>query len=55
MVGGGGREHALGWKLSQSDDVETVFYVPGNAGTSEGKCRNELPSRSKLRGINKLE
>ena len=34
MVGSGGREHAIGWKLDQSDNVNTVFYAPGNGGTS---------------------
>ncbi len=33
MVGSGGREHALGWKLSQSPNVDEVFYAPGNGGT----------------------
>lgn len=33
MVGSGGREHALSWKLSQSSKVETVFTSPGNGGT----------------------
>jgi phosphoribosylamine--glycine ligase len=33
IVGGGGREHALGWKISQSNLVESVYYAPGNAGT----------------------
>ncbi|MEE9585878.1 MAG: phosphoribosylamine--glycine ligase, partial [Nitrososphaerales archaeon] len=33
VVGSGGREHALGWKLSQSPCVEKVFYAPGNGGT----------------------
>ena len=33
IVGSGGREHALSWKLSQSDKVETVFTAPGNGGT----------------------
>jgi phosphoribosylamine---glycine ligase len=33
IVGGGGREHALGWKLQQSPGVETIFCAPGNAGT----------------------
>ena len=33
MVGSGGREHALGWKLSQSPNVDKVFYAPGNGGT----------------------
>jgi phosphoribosylamine--glycine ligase len=33
VVGSGGREHALGWKLSQSPKVNKVFYAPGNGGT----------------------
>jgi len=33
VVGGGGREHALAWKLSQTPVAETVFVAPGNAGT----------------------
>ena len=33
MIGSGGREHALSWKLSQSDKVDKVFTAPGNGGT----------------------
>ncbi|HSG83412.1 MAG: phosphoribosylamine--glycine ligase [Nitrosopumilus sp.] len=33
VIGSGGREHALSWKLSQSPKVETVFTAPGNGGT----------------------
>ena len=41
MIGGGGREHALAWKLAQSNDVEQVFVAPGNAGTAtEPKLTN---------------
>ncbi|MGF6148559.1 Phosphoribosylamine--glycine ligase [Kingella potus] len=41
VIGGGGREHALAWKLAQSPEVETVFVAPGNAGTAvEPKLRN---------------
>ena len=36
VVGGGGREHALAWKLAQSDQVQQVLVAPGNAGTA--KC-----------------
>tara|TARA_R110002049_G_scaffold2750_8_gene22292 strand:- start:250591 stop:251880 length:1290 start_codon:yes stop_codon:yes gene_type:complete len=34
VVGGGGREHAIAWKLSQSPRVDKVFVAPGNAGTA---------------------
>ncbi|RLC46256.1 MAG: phosphoribosylamine--glycine ligase [Candidatus Coatesbacteria bacterium] len=34
IVGGGGREHALAWKVTQSPLVDEVFCVPGNAGTA---------------------
>jgi len=34
IVGGGGREHALAWKVGQSPLVKTLFCVPGNAGTA---------------------
>jgi len=41
VIGSGGREHALAWKASQSDNVGTVFVAPGNAGTSmEAKLEN---------------
>ena len=33
ILGGGGREHALAWKIAQSPQVETVYVAPGNAGT----------------------
>ncbi|MES2943232.1 MAG: phosphoribosylamine--glycine ligase [Pseudomonadota bacterium] len=34
VVGGGGREHALAWKLSQSPKVQAVYVAPGNGGTA---------------------
>ncbi|MFV2030411.1 phosphoribosylamine--glycine ligase [Neisseria sp. S1] len=41
VIGSGGREHALAWKLAQSPEVETVYVAPGNAGTaSEPKLEN---------------
>lgn len=41
VVGSGGREHALAWKLAQSDKVRQVYVAPGNAGTaSENKIEN---------------
>ncbi|GAB5413346.1 MAG: phosphoribosylamine--glycine ligase [Congregibacter sp.] len=40
LLGGGGREHALAWKLAQSDRVERVYIAPGNAGTA-GEAKME--------------
>ena len=34
VIGGGGREHALVWKIAQSPKVKKVFCAPGNAGIS---------------------
>ena len=34
LLGSGGREHALAWKIAQSDKCEKLFIAPGNAGTS---------------------
>ncbi len=34
IIGGGGREHTLGWKLSKSDKVSKLYFAPGNGGTS---------------------
>ncbi|MCJ1286530.1 hypothetical protein MMC26_005876 [Xylographa opegraphella] len=36
LVGNGGREHALAWKLNQSSRVKKIFVVPGNGGTGSG-------------------
>ena len=35
VIGGGGREHALVWKLKQSSSIDRIFCAPGNAGTAE--------------------
>ena len=35
VIGSGGREHSLSWKLSQSDLVDQVYVAPGNGGTSQ--------------------
>ncbi|MGE0803347.1 MAG: phosphoribosylamine--glycine ligase [Lautropia sp.] len=41
VVGSGGREHAIAWRLAQSRGLETVFVAPGNAGTAlEPRIRN---------------
>jgi phosphoribosylamine--glycine ligase len=43
VVGGGGREHALAWKLAQSPKVQTVFVAPGNGGTALDARLQNLP------------
>ena len=41
VVGSGGREHTIAWKLAKSSSVDEVICVPGNGGTAnENKCRN---------------
>ncbi|MFO0449277.1 MAG: phosphoribosylamine--glycine ligase, partial [Pseudomonadota bacterium] len=41
VIGNGGREHALAWKVAQSPRVTRVYVAPGNAGTAlEPKCEN---------------
>lgn len=41
VVGSGGREHAIAWKLAQEESVQRVLVAPGNGGTAlERKCRN---------------
>ena len=45
LLGSGGREHALAWKMSQSDKLETLYIAPGNAGTAlVGKNININPN-----------
>jgi phosphoribosylamine---glycine ligase len=43
VIGGGGREHALAWKLAQSARVQTVFVAPGNGGTAADPALKNLP------------
>jgi phosphoribosylamine--glycine ligase len=40
VVGSGGREHALAWKLAQSPKVQKVFVAPGNGGTATAAAKN---------------
>ena len=43
VVGGGGREHALAWKLAQSPKVQQVYVAPGNGGTARDKQLINVP------------
>ncbi|MBC7195818.1 MAG: phosphoribosylamine--glycine ligase [Deferribacterales bacterium] len=41
LIGSGGREHAIAWKLSQNENIKNIFCAPGNGGTAkENKCQN---------------
>lgn len=41
LIGSGGREHALAWKIAKNERVEKIFVAPGNGGTArESKCEN---------------
>ncbi|RRD90522.1 phosphoribosylamine--glycine ligase [Conchiformibius steedae] len=46
LIGGGGREHALAWKLAQSPKVSAVYVAPGNAGTAQENKLHNLPLSS---------
>ncbi|WP_028918731.1 phosphoribosylamine--glycine ligase [Pseudoxanthomonas suwonensis] len=55
VIGSGGREHALAWKLAQSPRVSEVIVAPGNAGTAtETKCRNAPVKVTDLDGLLQL-
>src|SRR5207244_10487535 len=44
VIGGGGREHALAWKISQSPRAARVFVAPGNAGTAREPGLTNAPA-----------
>ena len=45
LLGSGGREHALSWKIAQSSMLDELFIAPGNAGTRQhGKNVNLNPT-----------
>ena len=55
VIGSGGREHALAWKLAQSPRVDEVIVAPGNAGTArEPKCRNADVKATDITGLRAL-
>jgi phosphoribosylamine--glycine ligase len=52
IIGGGGREHALAWKVAQSARVAQVHVAPGNAGTArEAKCENVALAAEDIDGL----
>ncbi|URX63991.1 phosphoribosylamine--glycine ligase [Luteibacter anthropi] len=52
VIGSGGREHALAWKIAQSSRVEEVIVAPGNAGTAtEPKLRNAAVAVTDIDGL----
>jgi len=52
VIGSGGREHALAWKLAQSPRISEVLVAPGNAGTAtEAKCRNVAVAANDIDGL----
>ena len=52
VIGSGGREHALAWKLAQSPRIHEVIVAPGNAGTAiEEKCRNVAVNATDIDGL----
>ncbi len=46
VIGGGGREHALAWRLARSARVQTIFIAPGNGGTARDKRFQNVPYES---------
>lgn len=55
IIGSGGREHALAWKVAQSERVERVYVAPGNAGTAlEPRTENVPVSAEDIEGLLRL-
>ncbi|MBI3571661.1 MAG: phosphoribosylamine--glycine ligase [Gammaproteobacteria bacterium] len=55
VIGGGGREHALAWKIAQSPKVGKIFVAPGNAGSArEPKCENAAVQAEDVDGLLKF-
>jgi phosphoribosylamine---glycine ligase len=48
LIGNGGREHAIAWKLAQSEDIDNLYIAPGNPGTAQ--CGQNVPIKSEDTG-----
>ncbi len=55
LLGGGGREHALAWKLAQSPLLKALYVAPGNAGTSLLKLYNGTKAQNVSLAVNDFE
>ena len=60
VIGSGGREHALVWKLAQSPEADRIFCAPGNAGTGEigeniSILANDLPKLARFAKENRID
>jgi len=54
LIGSGGREHALAWKLAQSPQVQTVYVAPGNGGTATAKQTSAGIENLPITGLQEL-
>lgn len=54
IVGGGGREHALAWRLEKSPRVKKIFIAPGNGGTQTPKTANIPIGAGDFEGLKKF-
>ena len=55
IIGSGGREHALAWKVAMSARVQKIYVAPGNAGTArEAKCENVAVAADDVDGLLKF-
>ena len=56
VIGGGGREHAIAWRIAKSTKVTNIFVAPGNAGTiNHGKILNvDLGENYNIKGLSKF-
>ncbi len=52
IIGSGGREHCLAWKLNSGSDISRIYAIPGNPGISQiGECKNITPSKENFKLI----